>query len=408
MLEFSWPFPFRLSSRVLRFLRLLSSSSSRTHFFDLPHSAMAGNVPGIGRIILLVLLLLRVRTLEVWFFSPTGRWSVATGARSFLSRFVPGPVSAAVAATAGGIDALLRSAFFAVLLLLLLLSSGGPTGMSVLLLFWFLILFCFCVFTPASATFQHLIYRYAFACQLCRCWGLLFALRRVSGDLYYDCSSRRSVVAHLNLQQLFEDNWAILTSSNLLWDPLSDFCVRCVCSYPRTDCSNVCEEEAAFIIISSSSWKINSPVQLVTDPLSILLMLAGCRAQITISLCTNWRPSRWWVWLLLFEAIGFSAADASPILQVKSTSFYCWSEHIVLNVALQHPWKCNACGRSNICCRYGSLEELLRVVSLDRKSGTRHTPPRTNQNGICNLTKTGTIGALLRLITWIVSLHWPS
>jgi hypothetical protein len=85
-------------------------------------------------------------------------------------------VSAAVAATAGGIDALLRSAFFAVLLLLLLflLSSGGPTGMSVLLLFRFLILFCFCVFTPASATFQHLIYRYAFACQLCRCWRLLF------------------------------------------------------------------------------------------------------------------------------------------------------------------------------------------------------------------------------------------
>jgi hypothetical protein len=101
---------------------------------------------------------------------------VATGARSFLSRFVPGQVSAAVAATAGGIDALLRSAFFAVLLLLLLLllSSGGPTGMSVLLLFRFLILFCFCVFTPASATFQHLIYRYAFACQLCRCWRLLF------------------------------------------------------------------------------------------------------------------------------------------------------------------------------------------------------------------------------------------
>lgn len=208
---------------------------------------------------------------------------MATGARSFLSRFVPGQVSAAVAATAGGIDALLRSAFFAVLLLLLL-SSGGPTGMSVLLLFRFLILFCFCVFTPASATFQHLIYRYAFACQLCRCWRLLFALRRVAGDLYYHCSSRRSVAADLNLQQLFFEEQS---SSNLLCDPLSDFCVRCVCSYPRTDCSNAYEEEAASIIISSSSWKINSPVQLVTDPLSILLMLAGCRAQITISLCTN-------------------------------------------------------------------------------------------------------------------------
>ncbi len=277
---------------------------------------MAGNTPGIGRIILLLVLvlLLRVRALEVWFFSPTGRWSVATGARSFLSRFVPGQVSAAVAATAGGIDALLRSAFFAVLLLLLLflLSSGGPTGMSVLLLFRFLILFCFCVFTPASATFQHLIYRYAFACQLCRCWRLLFVELL---DIYITIA-------------LLEEQ----SSSNLLWDPLSDFCVRCVCSYPRTDCSNAYEEESASIIISSSSWQINSSVQLVTDPLSILLMLAGCRAQITISLCTNWRPSRWWVWLLLFKAIGFSAGDASRILQVKSTSFYCWSAHIVLNV----------------------------------------------------------------------------
>ncbi len=199
---------------------------------------------------------------------------MATGARSFLSRFVPGQVSAAVAATAGGIDALLRSAFFAVLLLLLLLSSGGPTGMSVLLLFRFLILFCFCVFTPASATFQHLIYRYAFACQLCRCWRLLFALRRVAGDLYYDCSSRRSVAVDLNLQQLFFEEQS---SSNLLWDPLSDFCVRCVCSYPRS----------CIHYHLHSSWKINSPVQLVTDPLSILLMLAGCRGQITISLCTN-------------------------------------------------------------------------------------------------------------------------
>jgi hypothetical protein len=54
---------------------------------------------------------------------------------------------------------------------------------------------------------------------------LLFALRRVAGDLYYDCSSRRSVAADLNLQQLsFEEQ----SSSNLLWDPLSDFCVRCV------------------------------------------------------------------------------------------------------------------------------------------------------------------------------------
>ncbi len=161
------PFPSLLASLAISVL-CFPSSSSRAPFFDLPHSAMAGNTPGIGRIILLLLLLfLRVRALEVWFFSPTGRWSVATGARSFLSRFVPGQVSAAVAATAGGIDALLRSAFFAVLLLLLfLLSSGGPTGMSVLLLFRFLILFCFCVFTPASATFQHLIYRYAFACQI--------------------------------------------------------------------------------------------------------------------------------------------------------------------------------------------------------------------------------------------------
>jgi hypothetical protein len=151
---------------------------------------MAGNTPGIGRIILLLVLvlvlLLRVRALEVWFFSPTGRWSVATGARSFLSRFVPGQVSAAVAATAGGIDALLRSAFFAVLLLLL--SSGGPTGMSVLLLFRFLTLFCFCVFNPASATFQHLIYRYAFACQLCSCWRcklrLLFSKNNLPATCY--------------------------------------------------------------------------------------------------------------------------------------------------------------------------------------------------------------------------------
>lgn len=39
------------------------------------NSAMAGNTPGIGRIILLLVLvlLLRVRALEVWFFSPTGR-----------------------------------------------------------------------------------------------------------------------------------------------------------------------------------------------------------------------------------------------------------------------------------------------------------------------------------------------
>jgi hypothetical protein len=148
---------------------------------------------------------------------------------------------------------------------------------------------------------------------------LEIALRRVAGDLYYDCSSRRSVAVDLNLQQLFFEEQS---SSNLLWDPLSDFCVRCVCSYPRS----------CIRYHLHSSWKINSPVQLVTDPLSILLMLAGCRGQITISLCTNWRPSRWWVWLLLLKAIGFSAGDASRILQVKSTSFYCWSAHIVLNV----------------------------------------------------------------------------
>jgi hypothetical protein len=103
---------------------------------------------------------------------------------------------------------------------------------------------------------------------------LLFALRRVAGDLYYDCSSRRSVAVDLNLQQLFFEEQS---SSNLLWDPLSDFCVRCVCSYPRS----------CIHYHLHSSWKINSPVQLVTDPLSILLMLAGCRGQITISLCTN-------------------------------------------------------------------------------------------------------------------------
>ncbi len=110
--------------------------------------------------------------------------------------------------------------------------------------------------------------------KLCRCWRLLFALRRVAGDLYYDCSSRRSVAADLNLQQLFFEEQS---SSNLLWDPLSDFCVQCVCSYPRS----------CIHYHLHSSWKINSPVQLVTDPLSILLMLAGCRGQITISLCTN-------------------------------------------------------------------------------------------------------------------------